>query len=91
MRCSVASFGSIGAIVDGGRLVAIIPSIVAWQILRIRPHLRVAPIPFSHRAGTLDLLWPTALDVDPACRFVRDAIIQMADATQVSLSKGHLT
>ena len=87
VRCSVASFGSIGAIVDGGRLVATIPSIVAAQILRIRPHLRVAPIPFSHESGSIDLLWPTALDVDPACRFVRDAIVEMADAVQVSLSK----
>ncbi len=77
VRCSVASFASIGAIVDGGRLVATIPSIVASQILRIRPHLRIAPIPFSHQPGTVDLLWPTALDGDPAGRFVRDAIIRM--------------
>jgi LysR family transcriptional regulator, mexEF-oprN operon transcriptional activator len=88
VRCSVASFGSIGAIVDGGRLVATVPSIVASQILRVRPHLRVAPIPFSHLPGTVELLWPAALDVDPACRFVRDAIITMADAAQASLSKG---
>lgn len=91
VRCSVASFGSIGAIVDGGRLVATLPTIVASQILRSRPHLRVAPIPFSHKPGTLELLWPTALDVDAACRFVREAIIQIADAAQVSLSKGRLT
>jgi len=90
VRCSVASFGSIGAIVDGGRLVATIPSIVASQILRIRSHLRVAPIPFSHEPGAVELLWPTALDVDPACRFVRDAITQMADAAELSVSKAGL-
>jgi LysR family transcriptional activator of mexEF-oprN operon len=88
VRCSVASFASIGAIVDGGRLVATVPSIVAPQILRVRPHLRVAPIPFAHEPGTIELLWPTALDADPACRFVRDAIIQMAGAAQATLSKG---
>ena len=88
VRCSVASFGSIGAIVDGGRLVATIPIIVASQILAIRPHLRIAPIPFDHRPGTVDLLWPTALEADPACRYVRDAIVQLADAAQASLSKG---
>jgi LysR family transcriptional activator of mexEF-oprN operon len=87
VRCSVASFGSIGAIVDGGRLVATIPSIVAPQILRVRPHLRIAPIPFAHQPGTMDLLWPTALDADPACRFVRDAIVALADAVQ-ALPKG---
>ncbi len=88
VRCSVASFGSIGAIVDGGRLVATIPSVVAPQILRVRPHLRIAPIPFAHQPGTMDLLWPTALDADPACRFVRDAIVRLADAVQARPSKG---
>jgi DNA-binding transcriptional LysR family regulator len=90
VRCSVASFGSLGAIIDGARLVATVPSVVAPQILRVRPHLRVAPIPFAHEPGTLELLWPTALDVDPACRFVREAIIEMAEAEQVSLSKAGL-
>jgi LysR family transcriptional activator of mexEF-oprN operon len=88
VRCSVASFGSIAAIVDGGRLVATIPSVVAPQILRVRPHLRIAPIPFAHQPGTMDLLWPTALDADPACRFVRDAIVRLADAVQALPSKG---
>jgi len=78
IRCSVASFAGIGAIVDGGHLVATIPRIVATQILRLRGHLRAAPIPFPHEPGTIELLWPTALDADPACRFVRDAIVQLA-------------
>ena len=80
VRCSVASFGSIGAIVEGGRLVATVPAIVATQIVRLRPHLRMAPIPFSHEPGDIDLLWPTALDGDPACRFIRDAIFRIAGA-----------
>jgi LysR family transcriptional activator of mexEF-oprN operon len=86
-RCSVASFASVGAIVDGGRLVATIPSVVAAQILRVRPHLRAAPIPFAHDGGTIELLWPTALDTDPACRFVRQAIMEIASAAQASRSK----
>jgi LysR family transcriptional activator of mexEF-oprN operon len=80
VRCSVASFGSIGAIVDGGRLVATVPIIVAAQILRSRPHLRMSAVPSSHEPGSVDLLWPTALDVDPGCRFVRDAIVRIAEA-----------
>jgi len=79
VRCAVASFASIGAIVDGGRLVATIPIIVAREILRTRPHLRAAPIPFAHLEGSIELLWPTALDADPACRFVREAIIELAE------------
>ncbi len=80
VRCSVEGFSSIGAIVDGGRLVATIPIIIAPQILQLRPHLRISSIPFAHEPGSIDLLWPMALDVDPACRFLRDAIIRIADA-----------
>ena len=78
VRCSVASFGAIGAIVDGGSLVATIPIVVAAQILRVRPHLSMSPIPFAHEPGSIDLLWPTALDSDPACRFVREAMVRIA-------------
>jgi LysR family transcriptional regulator, mexEF-oprN operon transcriptional activator len=79
VRCSVESFSSIGAIVDGSRLVATIPVIIAPHILQLRPHLRISAIPFAHEPGSIDLLWPTALDVDPACRFVRETIIRIAD------------
>lgn len=78
IRCAVGSFGSIGAIVEGSRLVATVPVVVARQILRTRPHLRAAAIPFAHEPGALELLWPTALDADPACRFVRDALVAIA-------------
>jgi len=80
IRCSVAGFGGVGAIVDGGRLVATIPIVVAVQILSVRPHLRMAPVPFEHEPGEVELFWPTALDVDPACRFVRDAIVRITQA-----------
>jgi LysR family transcriptional regulator, mexEF-oprN operon transcriptional activator len=80
VKCSVSSFGSVGAIVDGSRLVATVPIIVATEILRTRPHLRLCPVPFPHEPGSVDLLWPTALDVDPGCRFVRDAIVRIAEA-----------
>ena len=85
VRCSVASFASIGAIVDGSRLVATLPSIVASQILHVRPHLRAGSFPFPHEPGSIDLLWPTALDGDPACRFVREAIIRTGEAAQRAL------
>ena len=79
VRCSVASFGSIGAIVEGGSLVATVPEIVAFEILRQRPRLRSAPLPFSYPEGVMDLLWPKALDADDACRFVRDAMVTIAE------------
>ncbi|RYZ02558.1 MAG: LysR family transcriptional regulator [Myxococcales bacterium] len=78
IRCSVASFGSVGAIVDGSRMVATIPSLFAAQILELRPHLRVAKVPFAHEPGDIELLWPTALEGDPACDFLREAIMRAA-------------
>lgn len=87
VRCAVASFSAIGAIVDGSALVATIPIIFASQILDLRPHLRAAPIPFPHEPGSIDLLWPKALDVDPACRFVRDEIMRIASIQQKRTKK----
>ncbi len=87
VKCSVDGFGSIGAIVDGGRLVATIPVVMASQILALRPHLRTSALPFPHEPDSIDLLWPTALDADPACRFVREAIIGIAEVKQKQLPK----
>lgn len=87
VRCSVASFSSIGAIVDGGRLVATIPVLFASQFLALRPHLRIAALPFPHEPGSIELLWPRALDVDPACQFVRDAITRVAEAEEKASRK----
>jgi LysR family transcriptional regulator, mexEF-oprN operon transcriptional activator len=78
VRCSVASFGAIGAIVDGGPLVATLIDFLAAQVLRQRPHLQSARLPFAHPAGGMDLLWPVALDQDEACAFVRAALIDVA-------------
>ena len=83
VRCSVATFNAVGAIVDRGALVATVPSIVAYQLVARRPHLRLARFPLSQQEGGMDLLWPTALDNDDGCRFVRTAIIELAaSATQ---------
>lgn len=84
VRCSVPSFASIGSIVDGSSLVATIPNIVASQVLAARPHLRTAQFPFDHADGSIDLLWPTAVDVDPACTFVRETIVRLAGQTTTS-------
>jgi LysR family transcriptional activator of mexEF-oprN operon len=87
VRCSVSSFGALGAIVDGGPLVATVPEIVALQIVRRRPRLRLARPPFAELSGGLDLLWPTALDTDDACRFLRDAVVRVADVLNARKEK----
>jgi LysR family transcriptional activator of mexEF-oprN operon len=40
----------------------------------------MSTIPFPHKPGSVDLLWPRALDGDPACRFVREALVRIAGA-----------
>jgi LysR family transcriptional activator of mexEF-oprN operon len=77
IRCSVASFSSIGAVVDGSSLVATIPAMLAPHIIALRPHLRQAALPFDPEPGEFELFWPKALDSDPACRFVREAILRL--------------
>lgn len=84
VRCSVASFSAIGAIVDGSELVATLPDVFAAHVLRQRPHLRSARFPFAHPPGGLDLLWPAALDEDDACAFVRAAIIDIVKQVPAS-------
>lgn len=79
VKCAVASFACLGAIVDGSRLVATVPSLYVPLILDVRPHLRASPIPFAHDAGSIEILWPRALDADPGCRFLLDAIHRIAD------------
>lgn len=85
VRCSVASFGAIGAIVDGSPLVATLLDIVAAQLLRLRPHLRSAPFPFRHPPGGMDLLWPAALDQDEATTFIRTALLEVANEIRASM------
>lgn len=73
-RCSVASLLAVGPIVDGSRLVATIPASVARAILRQRPHLRIAALPFRLPSSAVELLWPAAREGDDALRFVRARI-----------------
>ncbi|MBX3233070.1 MAG: LysR family transcriptional regulator [Labilithrix sp.] len=88
VRCSVAAFHNIGAIVEGSALVATVPATVARAIVRLHPKLQTAPVPFHIPPGSMDLLWPTALDADDTCRFVRDAIIHLTKTTRAASTKG---
>ncbi|HEY1099981.1 MAG TPA: LysR family transcriptional regulator [Myxococcota bacterium] len=81
VRCSVASFNAIGAIVDGTALVATVPEAFGEHVLRQRRHLRRARFPFPHPAGGMDLLWPAALDDDEAGAFVRATIAAVVAAS----------
>jgi LysR family transcriptional activator of mexEF-oprN operon len=76
---SVPSFHGIGALVQGSALLATVPLRVAADILRRRPKLRTAPLPFPFQGSTLDLVWRTALEDDDALRFVMAHVARIAD------------
>ena len=78
IRCSVASFAHLGAILDGTTLLATIPHPVADQIRAVRPHLEKKKLPFDLQPSDMELLWPAATDDDDACRFVREKILALA-------------
>jgi LysR family transcriptional regulator, mexEF-oprN operon transcriptional activator len=78
IRCSVASFSNLGALIDGTAMLATVPEIVADDIRAVRPHLRAKPLPFEVQPGYMELLWPAATDDDEACKFAREKIVQIA-------------
>jgi len=75
---SVPTFHSVGALVEGGPLLATIPRMVATTILAQRPKLAVAALPFSLGAAPMELMWRRALDDDPALRFAMDHVRRIA-------------
>ena len=79
IRCSVSSFTSIGALIDGSSMLATVPEFVADQILTTRPHLATKPLPFDLAGSYAELLWPAATDDDEPCRFVRAHIVAIAN------------
>lgn len=77
VRCSLSSFHAVGPVVEGSALLATVPEPVASMILRDHPRLRSAPLPFRSGQGELELLWPSALEDDPAARFLRDTVTEV--------------
>lgn len=83
VRCSVSSFSNVGAIIDGSALIATVPELVARQLRAVRPHLRMAPLPFTLGSAPMELLWPAAVDDDESCRFLRARIARIAAAVSI--------
>lgn len=87
VRCSVDSFANLGAIVEGGALLATVPTTVARQILEVRPHLRMTALPFQLGSGSTELLWDVTTQDDAACTFVREQIIEIARSASARTPK----
>ncbi len=86
VRCSVSSFANIGAVVDGSSLLATVPELVARELRQLRPHLRAAALPFELPGAPLELLWPAAVDDDPACAFLRAQILRAVEGAAPRVS-----
>ncbi|MFT3691665.1 MAG: LysR family transcriptional regulator [Kofleriaceae bacterium] len=79
IRLSLPSFHAIGDVISGTAMLATVPAPIATMVARSHPKLASIdpPWPTSGGAGGLEMLWPAATDDDPACRFVRDQMIQL--------------
>lgn len=77
VRVSVPTFQSIGALVDGGALLATVPAMVARDIVLLRPHLRTTAVPLPLTGTPMELLWRSAVEDDDAIRFIRDRIVEV--------------
>ncbi|HVK71738.1 MAG TPA: LysR family transcriptional regulator [Kofleriaceae bacterium] len=78
VRCSVASFAGLGALIDGSDLIATVPPLVARHLRAVRPHLKTTAPPFTLGGAPMELLWPAAADDDDAGRFLRERIAGIA-------------
>jgi LysR family transcriptional regulator, mexEF-oprN operon transcriptional activator len=86
VRCSVASFASIGDIIEGTDLLATVPELYARRACKRHPHLCMLPKPFSLRGAAMELLWSGALDDDPACAFLRGLVREVVG--EIAQDKG---
>ncbi len=78
VRVSVPTFHGIGAVVDGGALLATVPALVAQEIRSRYPHLRTAALPFTLEGAPMELLWRSAVEDDEAVGFVRGLVIRLS-------------
>jgi LysR family transcriptional activator of mexEF-oprN operon len=79
-RCSVSSFANIAAIVENSELLATVPRLVASAAVAQRPRLGMAELPFQLSGAHTEMLWPNASDDDPACAFLRAAVVEVVEA-----------
>jgi LysR family transcriptional activator of mexEF-oprN operon len=87
VRCSVASFSHVGAIVEGSALLATVPALIAHHLLSLHPGLRTVPAPFPLDGTPIELLWPSSNDDDDACRYVREQLATLAQTLPGALKK----
>jgi len=78
VRLSVPSFQSVGAAVSGTALLATVPEMVARDLLKARPKLRTATLPFRLEGTAMELIWSGAQGDAGGVRFIREQILRIA-------------
>jgi LysR family transcriptional activator of mexEF-oprN operon len=89
VRCSVASFSHIGALVEDSPLLATLPAAVAEHVCQLHPPLATASLPFDLSGAATELLWPAASEEDEANRFARELLIETTRTLQTPRAKRH--
>jgi DNA-binding transcriptional LysR family regulator len=77
VRVAVPAFSYVVEVVDGSPLLATVPALLARHIVKTRPYLRIAPLPFSLDGSALELLWSRVSDDDAAGRDARGVMTKV--------------
>jgi LysR family transcriptional regulator, mexEF-oprN operon transcriptional activator len=78
VRCSIASFSHVGALLQDSALIATVPDVVAAYIRQLYPQLRTAATPFAMEGSNSELLYPVTSEDDAACKFLRERVVLLA-------------
>ncbi|MEY4578224.1 MAG: hypothetical protein RL701_2927 [Pseudomonadota bacterium] len=87
VRCSVAGFSNLGALIEGTALLATVPDQVAKALLRERPTLRTLALPFALAGVPVEMHWPASLTDDEAITFLRHQLKQAAQSNKQKLKR----
>jgi LysR family transcriptional activator of mexEF-oprN operon len=78
VRVSLSSLSHVADVVDGSDLIATIPQVLARHILKSRPYLRMAALPFTLSGDfSLDMLWLRVTSEDALASFFRDLVARV--------------
>jgi LysR family transcriptional regulator, mexEF-oprN operon transcriptional activator len=86
VRVSVPTFHSVGALVEGGALLATVPTLVARESIALRPKLRTTALPpeLVLMGATAELLWRNTVHDDEAIRFVRELVLRIVRSARMT-------
>lgn len=82
VRVSLPSFTSIGPVIEGTKMLATVPELVARDVMKSRPKLKTTALPFELASAPLEMLWRGSRLDDQALAFVMAHIERIAATLQ---------